>query len=237
MESNQLYLYTIKLNNEGAYYLRNGDFAAANTHFAASLNASKQLQMTTQLAQDDHERSCPKFDCTLDCLMMGQRERDDSKALFGNEQEYFVYEHPILIPLSEEDEHHAPEFRYQTNLVTISAAIIFNLSLCHHLSALSKRRNESKSLLRKAIQLYGFGLQLLDENDSCSIFRIATINNLGQIYQALDDMDKSDQCFRQLLMILVERSRRSTSAGIYEDFFRNVSYLLFPLSTTNAAAA
>ena len=161
----------------------------------------------------------------------------------GNEidEEYFVYRHPVQIPVSENEERSVndgnPTYR---RFVTISIAIVFNLALCNHLSALmSMNHNDSKSMLQKAAKLYECCLQL---RRACPNLVLASVNNLGQIHRLLDQVERSDECFRHLLACLVylvdrQQGQAPKSYFCYESFFHNVSHLIFPQGTIAARAA
>ena len=206
MEQVQLYLQTIKLNNDATCYLLNGDCSNANSHFVAALKASRQLQMSLTTVEDDDRAQCGKNTENDYCLdhLMEQASDCGNKLLPGNDQEYFIYQQPIRIPISEADEKYLREYgfpaHFQSRATTVSTAVIFNLALCHHLTALTRN---NMPMLQKAAKLYELASELRPHNDSCTIFLLATINNLGQIHQILKDASKSEQCFRHLLMALM----------------------------------
>ena len=102
---------------------------------------------------------------------------------------------------------HIPETTHRDDLM-IPVAITFNLALSYDL--LSQRVSslgfDSTALKDQALQLYqyAFRLQRLRKTASqAPLYYMATINNIGVLFDKLGDKEQAEECFQQLLALLM----------------------------------
>jgi hypothetical protein len=247
----------IELNNQTASSIGNGgNYTDALLHDLSDalqtlrqITSSFDIKNGEQTAEDDEEMDVlDSAESSLDSLMakrtcssataheFGEIKKDDtSDSVGGDFSSSFVYRHPIHIPTSLSEQ-------YDANFITISTVIVFNLALATHLSA-TKKDDNYRETLRTAARLYDsvFELQRAQRSaGSFVLFLTATINNLGVVYQQLDDDEMACKCFGQLLSTLMyltdcqESGDRSVlSISEFGGFFRNV----FPCCSGAAPAA
>jgi hypothetical protein len=245
----------IELNNQGAFSIENGDYTDALHKLTDALKVSRQITSSFDTVQEDGEqlKDDEKIDVdsesSLDFLMakactaahgFGNVKDDDDASDSGDcssAGSFFVYQHPIHIPtfaLSSEQQ-------YEANVTISSTAIVFNLALAIHLSAM-KTDDNYKGTLRKAARLYEYGFALVQQRSGPSaLFLTATINNLGVVYQQLEDDERACRCFGQLLSTLMYLTDCQESGSLlsseFGGFFRNASILIFPDCSGAAPAA
>ena len=128
----------------------------------------------------------------------------------------------------------------------ISAIIIFNLALTHHLEALETQQicnTTVTSTLRKSAKLYQLAFNMLQEvtvQSNNLIFAMATVNNLGLVFEMLEDDDAAHECFEQLLSTLMFLVDCGDGAAVSKFgngvFFRTISHLISRADVAAAAA-
>lgn len=144
-------------------------------------------------------------------------------------------------------------------IVEMSASIMFNSALSHHLAATSGQVEDAVKTMDQAVKLYELthALQLQEGVELSIEHTMATICNLGHIHQLRGDSDKATKCFQHLFAIIVYlQSQDNLDNGLYqrdgspgnseEDTVRNllntdvfihsVSFLV-PRDSASAAAA
>lgn len=110
----------------------------------------------------------------------------------------FLFRDPIEIPI-----HTVLKSSPSTRLfVKLSIVFIYNLALAFHLSAIQTRDNFQ---LERAKRLYEYAFQMhLEENcDVTLLYSMALLNNLGLIYKATDEDERSQKCFRNMLSTMM----------------------------------
>ncbi len=161
--------------------------------------------------------------------------RKEACRVIDNDQQY-MYRQAIRIPLDIES-------TYQAGAM-VSSMILFNVALAHHLSALatSEKKHQSKKL-RKATTLYEMAYDLQGRNaqlENNVMFTMAAMNNLGVIYQQLENRETASKCFQCLLstvMFLVDCGAVKVCCGeILDGILRNVTNLASKSSCAAAAA-
>ena len=88
-------------------------------------------------------------------------------------------------------------------LIKLSFIQLYNLALSHHLCGL--RRQSQEHSLRKAISLYelAYTIHVSEDVELTILQSMAIVNNLGQLHKRLNDIEKSHQCFENLLTTLM----------------------------------
>jgi len=119
--------------------------------------------------------------------------------LTSGDEHHDIFDHAIQVPCCE---HGGGDDSHEFEIRICAAAVIFNLALAHHRQGL---RGGKGSFLKKAVNLYGVVLRVLD--DSLIEFRVAVvpliklaaINNLIQIQLAIGDSNAADESLRRLV--------------------------------------
>jgi hypothetical protein len=176
----------------------------------------------------------------------------------------FLYRHPIqvepdhllllLLGSSLDDDNNSDDDK---SCMALCAAVIFNLALAHQLSAATttttavseenKNDNPSRTTsLQKAERLYHLGYKLYSDelsslvSSGCPHFLLATINNLGVVYQSLNRLEQAKSTFHVLLSTLIvlgERLGGGRNISNYEGYFHNTTSILLVLERRSAGAA
>jgi tetratricopeptide (TPR) repeat protein len=214
---------TAKLNNTSAALISAGYYDMAISRLSKALVLSKQFL-------ENSSESHGSLDVTLDrCMEQSPLTGDDDND--ESERSFFLYERVINLP-------DGMPFCYGTSVLA-SVIIIFNLALAHQLAAKKQSSKRSRQYLRKAARLYELAHGLYNENsefEESAVFIMASVNNLGLIYQELRDANKAQKCFQHLLstlMFLVDCGEGNVSE--FEGFFRNTSHLIVQETTAGAA--
>jgi hypothetical protein len=210
----------IACNNTGARHLEGGDYTTALRILTTCHTSFKRL---LKRKTGEKTENCPNTIIDIDTLM-----RKMSSA--SNEVEDIVaYSYPLFFP---------PKMNTFSEFSGLFATVItFNYALATHLSALKCKEG---LLLQTAANLYkdGFDLERTRGNLSVSpFFLMATLNNLGHLYQVID-IGRSKRCFEQLLSTLmyVVLSRRARPSDLHR-YFGNTSVGLLKGTQWVAGAA
>jgi hypothetical protein len=134
----------------------------------------------------------------------------------------YVYRRPIRIPFNLLDSNNT-----RTLIMSSAVIIIFNLALAHQLLSESTEQNQRK-ILHKAAKLYelGFQLQQLDNRLEPSVFfTMVILNNMGVVYDQLNDRATSAKYFEQLLscLMVLTAEQNLVICESVDGFLRNVS--------------
>jgi tetratricopeptide (TPR) repeat protein len=224
----------IQQNNDAASLVAAGEYNTAAQEFSFALKTCQQV-----IVEANDEIPQPVKTNLDQCMVQSGLAladcRKEACRVIDNDQQY-IYRQAIHIPLDIES-------TYQASVI-VSSVIIFNVALAHHLSALatSDKKHQSKKL-RKAATLYEMAYDLQGRNaqlENNVMFTMATMNNLGVIYQQLDDRETASKCFQCLLstvMFLVDCGAAKVCCDDDLDgFLRNVTILVSGSSFAAAAA-
>ena len=112
--------------------------------------------------------------------------------------------------------------------VKLSFIQLYNLALTHHLCALSRPNPEP--FLRKALSLYelAYTIHVSEDVELTILQSMAIVNNLGQLHSKLNDFEKSQQCFENLLttLMFVKDCGEQDSQHMLDGFLSNVMSLI-----------
>jgi hypothetical protein len=79
---------------------------------------------------------------------------------------------------------------------------LYNLALCHHLSALSTSESSaaSEKKLQRALSLYelAYTITMTEDIQPTVLQTIAIVNNNGHIHDMLNNVEISRQCFENI---------------------------------------
>ena len=229
------------LNNEGISQVEMGNYEAAAASFSKGLSIVKQALSSNdwenlssrpfQETQSSAEETPACQFCKLHSseIIMDCDDDDDEKDLSA--QEGFVFKDPIMVlPQSMA----SPSYAF---FVKLSFIQLYNLALTHHLCALHRANPEP--FFRKALSLYelAYTIHVSEDVELTILQSMAIVNNLGQLHRKLDDFEKSQQCFENLLttLMFVRDCGEQDNQHMLDGFLSNVMYLI--LCGPKAAAA
>ena len=202
---------------------------------------SQGINLDSFMVRDD--QTSPSSQCTMD---KGDDIMDSSShscmssfssgsaSTYCDEQaddEFFLYRHPIHLPEST-----GVELPLREDTCTaISAALIFNMALANQLLTTAELYTfgdltAAKERLERSAKLYELAYNLQERNEVClsPLFMMAIINNLGLIYQSLDQKDTACNCFQHLLttLMFVTDYEHGDGTVALDGFFRNTTHLI-----------
>ena len=248
MINEQQLLKAIRLNNMSASQLEEGNYQLALDILAEGLHVSKQLlkdfgrtadrvtvcsngiNLDAFMARDDQTRTCPMDESDdIDSSDHTSGSASIDSIDDRNDDEFFLYKHPIHLP----EDPDTLACREDT-CTAISAALIFNMALANQqlssieLTALGDAAAEER--LERAARLYKLAYNLQERNEVflSPLFMMAIINNLGLLYQSLDQKDTAGNCFQHLLTTLMFVTDYEYGDGTValDGFFRNTTHLI-----------
>ena len=248
MINEQQLLKAIRLNNMSASRLEEGNYQLALDILAEGLHVSKQLlkgfgtaterptvcsngvNLDSFMAREGRTRTCLMEEVDdIDCSNHSSGSSSVASIDDCVDDEFFLYSHPIHLPEGPD----ALACREDT-CTAISAALIFNMALANHqLSSIELTTfggAAAEERLERALRLYELAYNLQERNEVClsPLFMMAIINNLGLIYQSLDQKDTAGNCFQHLLTTLMFVTDYEYGDGTValDGFFRNTTHLI-----------
>lgn len=219
---------TVQLNNYGASLLRGRNYAKA----IATLSEAFKLNKVAFNVHIDEMYRGSKHCFGLDHCIISSRQIHNECCDECIDPSIFC--HAIYIPSD-------LDISSYRSKITVSGAVVFNLALAHHAFAMEMDCRELREqVLRKAAKLYelGYNLQRAQGMITNSLFALAAINNIGQIFESLGEREKAQTCFNHLLstlMFLIDC--RQVNVTQFDCFFRNTSHLIFQRGASTAEAA
>lgn len=232
MTSSQTAVIATSLNNEGISQLEAGNHEAAAASFSKGLAMVKQALSSidwenassnpVQQTQTLSEEPVCQF-----CKLQQEDEDHDIDDIENEEQdlssqEGFVFKDPIMV-LPQANER--PSYAFYVKLSFIQ---LYNLALTHHLCALT--RPNPQPFFRKALSLYelAYTIHVSEDVELTILQSMAIVNNLGQLHRKLNDLDKSKQCFENLLttLMFVKDCGEQDSQHMLSGFLSNVMSLI-----------
>lgn len=220
------------LNNEGISQLEANNFEAATASFSRGLSMVKRTLASNNW---ENKSSGPlnasqvpvedNFACQFHKLQgnvstMDFEENDDQDVISA--EVGFVFQEPIMVlPRSLESTSYA-------DLVKLSFIQLYNLALSHHLCAL--KRSNPEPVLRKALALYelAYTIHISEDVELTVLQSMAIVNNLGHLHKQLNNIEKSQQCFENLLttLMFVKDCGEQDSHKVLDGFLSNVMSLI-----------
>jgi len=213
----------IELNNYGASLVSQGKLKDAVATFKDALKSARDLLQSTLLQGEKSSKPSPNRTITRP-LSPGVWLSDDK---FPGRSNFLVYSQPERIDLSSQEK----------SLNSMSAEILFNLALTHHLEALS---NPPKAAFAIVIQLYEHAYRLFTQtDDGDSFLALAVLNNLAHVHCKLQNMDDAEKICGLLWGAVLDAQNQDDSEhslSAFEEFFTNVVHIAFKHSQQAAAA-
>jgi tetratricopeptide (TPR) repeat protein len=247
---------SISHNNHGAAMLQSGDNATALSSLRMALLHSKEA--INFLREEEELMSDSSNGHSLNDLMtrdipppLSEHDDDDGKS--------FIYIHAMTIPTSTFEKTADDSSASLLSGTHLSICIVYNLALTHHRAALEEcNKNDTLHsmtgetsamatgglLLRKAAKFYQSTFSLLQQGEcqlGSEFFTLVVLNNLGHVYQALNEMENAGQCFRHLLSTLMyivdsgEQCSQVIGTDYLQCFIHSTSHLI--VSNCSASAA
>lgn len=255
IDSNQQqHMISIALNNFAAKCIQDGDYVLATKHLAAAVEyckskASKTSTMDFRMRVDEchpkklHQDMSKNNSCsTVDEWML----QGNATELQSSEDTFFIYAKPIYIP--ETNEIQAGD----DMLVMHSLAITFNLGVAYQLMAMQMMNQQDvddeelcaamESMEEESIMWYQYSLKLQTTNfqriSKSPLFYMATINNLGVLYEGMEEYGSSKECFEVLLSMQMHlTSQYGWLLPEFENFFCNTARYIHDSLSVGAGAA
>jgi hypothetical protein len=221
----------IHLINHGASCLQVGDFSTAIDSLSTALRAATMVfHSSSSCCEDDLQ----KF--SLDSFVVTNAALHEE---IGSDDEDYIYNRPIVIPPIPAIIHSESP----ASKVAVISIMIFNLALAHHLHG-NADPDPCSSVLRfaKAAKLYELGFEVQGtQDDGSNFYSMAVLNNLGQVFRAVNEEEKASRCFSHLLstlMFLMEiHGGNDHSVACVDGFSRTTSHLVLKEKEATAAAA
>jgi tetratricopeptide (TPR) repeat protein len=200
---------SLELNNDGARMICKGEYGRAISTFSKALGILQEL-----LAAENNCSSLPdaatgsdSSACSYYASSMGESisfiGAESSNVIEegmsdheDDESSHFVFQRPIVMALDF-------ELCGSRTPAKLTAIMIFNFALSHHLSAM--KHNTNCSQLHIALRLYenAYLIQQNEQVEICALYDLALWNNLGQVLNATEHISKARQCFEKLLCSLL----------------------------------
>jgi tetratricopeptide (TPR) repeat protein len=224
-------------NNLGAQHIQTGDYQTATEYLSAALKLSKQ-QSNADCLEEYNEVYHHSVTTNID-TWMSQNYCCVSDSIDSSHGE-FVYRDPILILSNASASSHD---------LAIPIVITFNLGLTYYLLGTTMDHTVDRLvLLRSSMRLYQYSFRLqrsLGRASRSPRYFMATINNAGIVYSNLGETRNADQCFQQLLTLLMymntkrfaSNNNSATVSGYEALFFQNTCRVLNIYQTPCAGTA
>jgi tetratricopeptide (TPR) repeat protein len=212
----------VNLNNEGVNFLNVGLYDDAARSFKEALSLTRDMlvrQQECKLDGQPNQASRESYPVILDRDLW----LSDTGIVGGCA--FMVFQAPVKIQQSLDD----------IPLNRLSAMILFNFALSHHLKATS---SEGCTSYEKIIQLYEHAYRLFSQETKCDSFilTLAIVNNLAHLHYKLRNEKDAERLCSALwgAVLLAERCAVDTSQ--LEGFFSNVIHVAFKHSQSAPAA-
>ena len=222
-------------NNKAANLLRQGRYTESIDSFLISLKLLKRLQKTSSDGAKNFRRGFSMMNdirrlSTTTTITRTASTSNQKSAATTTSPPDFVYTLPIFL---DEDEQEVNGGGDAEITIKLTAIVVFNLSLTHHLNGSKSPclgEAERKSEWNKAMLLYELSMQVqLKHNIHLGEFyKLAIPNNLGQVCSLLGKKKRAKVCFQFL-----QRSLAIYSNGRSSLYSSSSSYGIHHLFTPN----
>jgi tetratricopeptide (TPR) repeat protein len=214
---------SLELNNEGARLICKGEYARAVSTFLEAMSTVKQMLADENIIRRNRDEdtemdsTCEYGSETVSCMEAESSSSPEEAASYGNESSHcFVFRKPLVMSLD-------ADICGDRTVAKLSAIMMFNMALSHHLSALKHHKNATQ--LHAALRMYE-NAYLLQQNEQVEIsilYNLALSNNLGQVLKAMKHQPEARKCFEQLLsiLLLVTEYCDDEEKARLENFFRS----------------
>lgn len=180
----------VSLNNGGAFYLLNKDYAQAIALFRNSVRVTKELLGHARRLEMNQRSLLPDF--RFEFRDAGNFQHQTTDQSQNTPDDSFVSRSVVVITQSD------PMDVSVLCLYKISMITVYNLALASHLSGLQSR---CMKRLKRALEYYeiSYKLQMQEPLSQKPTHVLSILNNVGAIYRLLHEHEKSNMFFRHLL--------------------------------------
>ena len=202
----------ISSNNEGVECLRRGQLKETTLHLSSSLQSAKAALMTTQRVSTvgSQQEDPATVSVSLQTLSVELDMLPSSSASTAASVHAVCTKIFLLQRSDEESSNNRSTPEELCN--TLSAIVVFNLALLHHLKGMQASDVTSSTTpndFEKAVRLYEHSYQL-HMNDSThssspdfSLRAMSILNNLAHVHSVLNDETRSGLCWQKLLSLIL----------------------------------
>jgi hypothetical protein len=138
---------------------------------------------------------------------------DANQRLLSDYNGYTLYDQAIGISAAEPNNtaFESRALSSDSNLARISAIVLYNIGLAHHLKGLQNSTGIHDRTLNKALGCYRMALKALDSCVSCrkasdNFLCLALVNNLGHIHSMVLNNEATLQCLDYLRRVLAAQT-------------------------------
>ena len=220
--------------NAGASFLDEAEYEHAIYAFSDSLDMTRRMMLSEEMNDSPMDSRSKPADT------FSYQEIENYKSL-RNKRTYGLYPHPIYHDRS------ADKSDKHSQLLNLSAGLVFDLGLAYHLWALAGTNKEAgeDDLLLKAAHFYECGIDLqATQLERCThkvFLALATLTNLAHIYCELGENSKAMDCFHEIISLnrkLAETESSGVDKAIIEQFYKNAfQHAILSLATPMASPA
>lgn len=216
----------VALNNYGADLLDSGRLGDAAATFKETLKATRELLKVDPPAPAEEAPGSTNFAKDMRRRISPNMWYSDITSVEGSS--FLVYILAERIDVSSQD-------NKGPSLNSISASVLFNLALTHHMKAIS---SPSQAAFAAVAQLYEHSYRLaIQALDGDHFLALATLNNLVHVQAKLHNMEDAERICGLLWGAVLEvDTEDSESSSTFEGFFANVVHIAFKHSHSAAAA-
>ena len=236
----------IELNNIAVAKMDNGNNSDAITNLKKALAIAKRCWSNTPdhelvVVEGENDFNKAQRKTSLDDFVSSSRPGRNDNTEEETSSSSFLYRQAI---------HLSPEAigRDNRSRQQLSAVIVFNLALAHHLIAETDETQQYNCFTMRAAKLYELSWQLVQREVGYNspLFMMVIVNNLGVAYQSLGEVENAQRSFEHLLSTMlflmdcghhhkIFAKATKNHSNLQEGFFRNVSPLFLHQSTAAAA--
>jgi tetratricopeptide (TPR) repeat protein len=225
---------SLDLNNTGVVFLESGHYDEAVSALTSALGLIKKEMANDSMCSEKNTKQCSN--------------RYSSKRKF----EFRVTKTPGMFLSTNNNSKSSFIFRFPIKpkpgltVVGMSVLTMFNLALALHLSGLEDQHSQR---LEKALSIYeyAFQIQAQEDVDLSDIFPLAILNNLGHVHTLLQNHEKAELCFQNLLSCMLyildqqsmerPREEKKTLSSCWTGLLSNCTELIFRASSASAPSA
>jgi len=221
----------IQLNKEGAQFLEAYTYDNAISSFQEALRLVKQELSHAQEG------------------VLADVADDDVRFYFGLASSKptdhgFVFQRPLLVDIHDTAQRATAiatiNYLSFASLVSFSFALLFNLAVAMHLSALlASPKASMHRRFKKSLIFYELAYSMMQDESIQKVTEItAILNNIGQIHCVLGNSLKAKECSQRLFGILVyiAHCQEKDTIQDFDSFFQSTLPIIMPHAPVAQAA-
>jgi hypothetical protein len=242
-------------NEQGIQFLVKSKYKEAYLAFSRGLSLVKQSIACFDDNDDEAmDITAAPSGASICCFTRAQAptlkiKKSCTEDQMTDDESAFLFPHPMAVADTAAIHHQAEEEVSYTHYIELSFMLLYNLALCHHLSATMNSSDSSSTSrqdfnrvqekLQKALHLYELAYTISLTEQDCSMLpegepttqfsilqQLALVNNLGHVHAALGNIECSRQCFQNLLSTLMVVRDCGEQIEKMDGFLSNVMNLI-----------